>query len=105
MTPRSPVIRSFEPMFGSIQTSVPRVISRCVFLLVTLVGVALNVRAGTDRLTYGFQSVDGIELFYREGGPRDAPTLVFLHGNPSSSIMYEKVMEQLIAARRLHVIA
>jgi pimeloyl-ACP methyl ester carboxylesterase len=56
-------------------------------------------------LTYGWQKVEGIDLFYREGGPRDAPTLVFLHGNPSSSIMYEKVMEQLIATTHLHVIA
>jgi len=55
--------------------------------------------------TYGWQNVDGINLFYRESGPRDAPTLVFLHGNPSSSIMYEKVMEQLVATSQFHVIA
>jgi pimeloyl-ACP methyl ester carboxylesterase len=65
----------------------------------------LCVHARASQLTYGWQLVDGINLFYREGGPSDAPTLVFLHGNPSSSIMYEKVMEQLVATCHLHVIA
>ena len=56
-------------------------------------------------LHYGWQSVDGIHLFYREGGPIEAPTLVFLHGSPTSSIMYQSVMERLAATGRLHVIA
>jgi pimeloyl-ACP methyl ester carboxylesterase len=56
-------------------------------------------------LHYGWQSIDGIHLFYREGGPIGAPTLVFLHGSPTSSIMYQAVMEQLAATGRLHVIA
>jgi pimeloyl-ACP methyl ester carboxylesterase len=68
--------------------------------------VVFSIRADAQPgLTYGWQKADGTNLFYREGGARDAPTLVFLHGNPSSSIMYEKVMEQLIVANRLHVIA
>lgn len=56
-------------------------------------------------LHYGWQSVDGLSLFYREGGPVEAPTLVFLHGSPTSSIMYQAVMEQLAATGQLHVIA
>jgi len=27
--------------------------------------------------------VDGLSIFYREGGPKDAPTLLLLHGLPS----------------------
>src|SRR5207302_10014921 len=30
-------------------------------------------------------NVEGLELFYRESGPRDAPTVLLLHGFPSSS--------------------
>jgi pimeloyl-ACP methyl ester carboxylesterase len=74
-------------------------------LSIALVCFSIPVWAHVNFLTYGWQKVDGINLFYREGGPHDAPTLVFLHGNPSSSIMYEKVMEQLIATSHLHVIA
>ena len=49
-------------------------------------------------LHYGWQAVDGINLFFREGGPENAPTLVLLHGSPTSSIMYQAVMEQLISS-------
>jgi pimeloyl-ACP methyl ester carboxylesterase len=57
------------------------------------------------QLHYGWQKVDDLNIFYREGGQPDAPTVVFLHGYPSSSVMYEKVMERLLDARPLHVIA
>jgi len=61
--------------------------------------------SGHAALHYGWQTVDGTNLFYREGGPANAPTLVFLHGSPTSSIMYQAVMEQLAATGKLHVIA
>lgn len=57
------------------------------------------------QLHYGWQRVDGVNIFYREGGRPDAPTVVFLHGYPSSSVMYEKVMERLLDTRAVHVIA
>ncbi|WP_158749393.1 alpha/beta fold hydrolase [Acidobacterium sp. S8] len=63
------------------------------------------IQPNLTALHYGWQSVDGINLFYREGGPVEAPTLVFLHGSPTSSIMYQSVMEQLAATGLLHVIA
>lgn len=47
--------------------------------------------------------VDGIDLFYREAGPRDAPTLLLLHGFPTSSQMYRDLIPLL--ADRYHVIA
>jgi hypothetical protein len=34
------------------------------------------MRSGHAALHYGWQTVDGINLFYREGGPANAPTLV-----------------------------
>jgi pimeloyl-ACP methyl ester carboxylesterase len=33
--------------------------------------------------------VDGLSIFYREAGSKDAPTLLLLHGLPSSSRMFE----------------
>jgi pimeloyl-ACP methyl ester carboxylesterase len=47
--------------------------------------------------------VDGIEIFYREAGPRNAPVVVLLHGFPSSSHMYRNLIPELAA--RYHVIA
>lgn len=60
--------------------------------------------ARAEAVHYGWQKVDGLDIFYREGGATTAPTIVFLHGNPASSIQYEKVMER-IASPTLHVIA
>jgi pimeloyl-ACP methyl ester carboxylesterase len=42
--------------------------------------------------TYSTVNVDGVDIFYREAGPKDAPTLLLLHGFPSSSRMYEPLM-------------
>ena len=39
--------------------------------------------------------VDGLSIFYREAGPKDAPTLLLLHGLPSSSRMFERLFTQL----------
>jgi pimeloyl-ACP methyl ester carboxylesterase len=73
--------------------------------IITLLLLAASAPAHAGHLHYGWQIVDGINLFYREGGRADAPTVVFLHGNPSSSIMYEEVMENLLDAEDVHVLA
>jgi pimeloyl-ACP methyl ester carboxylesterase len=40
-------------------------------------------------------AVDGLSIFYREAGPKDAPTLLLLHGLPSSSRMFEPLFARL----------
>ncbi len=47
--------------------------------------------------------VDGLSIFYREAGPKDAPTLLLLHGLPSSSRMFEPLFARL--ADRYHLVA
>ena len=47
--------------------------------------------------------VDGVDIFYREAGPADAPVVVLLHGFPTSSRMYRNLIPALSA--RYHVIA
>ncbi len=47
--------------------------------------------------------IDGLNIFYRESGPANAPTIVLLHGFPSSSHMYRELIPRL--ADRYHVIA
>lgn len=53
--------------------------------------------------TYRTIDVSGSEIFYREGGEASAPTLLLLHGFPSSSAQYDPLMRTL--AGGYHVIA
>jgi len=57
------------------------------------------------RSTFRYETVnvDGVDMFYREAGPKDAPTVLLLHGFPSSSRMYEPLMPLL--APELHLVA
>ena len=41
---------------------------------------------------YRSVKVDGVSIFYREAGPKDAPTILLLHGLPSSSRMFEPLL-------------
>jgi pimeloyl-ACP methyl ester carboxylesterase len=52
-----------------------------------------------------YKTVDlgGRELFYREAGDNDAPTLLLLHGFPTSSAQYQTLIDRL--AGRFHLVA
>lgn len=45
--------------------------------------------------------VEGLRIFYREAGPRDAPVLLLLHGYPSSSHYFRRLMPLLAERYRL----
>lgn len=47
--------------------------------------------------------IDGVDVFYREAGPQDAPTIVLLHGFPTSSHMFRNLIPKL--SDKFHVIA
>jgi pimeloyl-ACP methyl ester carboxylesterase len=53
--------------------------------------------------TFQHATVNGLKLFYREAGSKTSPTIVLLHGFPSSSHMFRDLIPQL--AERFHVIA
>jgi pimeloyl-ACP methyl ester carboxylesterase len=48
-------------------------------------------------------SVDGVNIFYREAGPADAPVVLLLHGFPTSSHMFRNLIPAL--ADLYHLIA
>jgi pimeloyl-ACP methyl ester carboxylesterase len=52
---------------------------------------------------YRTTEVDGLSIFYREAGPKDAPTLLLLHGLPSSSRMFKPLFARL--SDRYHLVA
>ncbi|MET0319290.1 MAG: alpha/beta hydrolase [Duganella sp.] len=56
-----------------------------------------------ETISYRTIDVDGVNIFYREAGPQHAPTLLLLHGFPTSSQMFRNLIPLL--ADRYHVIA
>lgn len=48
-------------------------------------------------------AVDGMDTFYREAGNRENPSLLLLHGFPSSSVMFNKLM--ILLSDRFHLVA
>jgi pimeloyl-ACP methyl ester carboxylesterase len=52
---------------------------------------------------YRTVKVDGLSIFYREAGPTDAPTILLLHGLPSSSRMFQPLLTRL--ADNYHLVA
>ena len=59
--------------------------------------------AANSRVAYRTIDVDGLDIFYREAGPADAPTVLLLHGFPTSSHMFRNLIPAL--ADRYHVVA
>jgi pimeloyl-ACP methyl ester carboxylesterase len=57
----------------------------------------------TVAVSYSTERVDGIDVFYREAGPKNAPVLLLLHGFPTSSHMFRSLIPQL--ADKYHVLA
>jgi pimeloyl-ACP methyl ester carboxylesterase len=53
--------------------------------------------------TFQYATVRGLKLFYREAGLKTSPTIVLLHGFPSSSHMFRDLIPQL--ADKFHVLA
>jgi pimeloyl-ACP methyl ester carboxylesterase len=49
------------------------------------------------------ETIDGVEIFYREAGPADGPVVLLLHGFPTSSHMFRNLIPAL--ANRYRVIA
>ncbi|MGB8990373.1 MAG: alpha/beta fold hydrolase, partial [Candidatus Sulfotelmatobacter sp.] len=76
-----------------------------------LIGLGSGHLEGQERMKmptsepvfYRTVKVDGLSIFYREAGPKDAPTILLLHGLPSSSRMFEPLFYRL--ADRYHLVA
>jgi pimeloyl-ACP methyl ester carboxylesterase len=56
-----------------------------------------------QHISYRTVNVDGLSIFYREAGPKDAPTILLLHGLPSSSRMFEPLLTRL--AGQFHAVS
>ncbi len=57
--------------------------------------------ASTFDVRYKTVNVDGLEVFYREAGPMDAPVILLLHGFPTSSHMFRNLIPALAGEYRV----
>src|SRR6201987_4926799 len=66
-------------------------------------GIAARISKEATMIRYQHARVDGSKIFYREAGSRTAPTILLLHGFPTSSHMFRELIPAL--ADRYHVVA
>ena len=58
--------------------------------LIMLASISLSSRAAepetpTSQVLHRTVKIDGLDIAYREAGPKNAPTVLLLHGFPTSS--------------------
>jgi pimeloyl-ACP methyl ester carboxylesterase len=82
---------------------IPTLVSAAAALTISHGANAQALPSTSATITYHRTEVDGLNIFYREAGPKDAPTIVLLHGYPSSSRMFDTLIPLL--ATRYHLIA
>jgi len=61
------------------------------------------VATEAPQVRYRTVAIDGVDVFYREAGPPEAPAVVLLHGFPTSSHMFRNLIPAL--ADRYRVVA
>lgn len=66
-------------------------------LVVSAIGMSFGTYAHLASATTSYNTVkiNGVNVFYREAGDKNAPTLLLLHGFPTSSHMYRNLMREL----------
>jgi pimeloyl-ACP methyl ester carboxylesterase len=82
---------------GDVNAAVPR--SKGVYIMTE----SVKGTPAVHNLRHRTATVDGLKVFYREGGPMGAPTLVLLPGFPAASYQYAPLMRRL--ANHIHVLS
>ena len=54
-------------------------------------------------IEYKTVKIDGLDIFYREAGSKNAPTILLLHGFPTSSHMFRNLIQKL--SNEFHLVA
>src|SRR5260370_40485644 len=76
-----------------------------VLMHATTLGMTAQAKdkAMEQQIFYRTVKVDGLSIFYREAGPKNAPVILLLHGLPSSSRMFQPLLTRL--ADNYHLVA
>jgi len=64
---------------------------------------AAEPKTPSEQVLYRTVEIDGLDIFYREAGSKDAPAVLLLHGFPTSSHMFRELIPAL--ADKYHVVA
>jgi len=77
------------------------------FVIILVSGFALsslaNAAEPTTQVSHRTVNIDGLDIFYREAGDRKNPTILLLHGFPTSSHMFRNLIPAL--SDRFHLVA
>ena len=82
---------------------------RVLAIVVPVVAATLSMgaekkgKAMAVQVAYRTVKFDGLTIFYREVGPKDAPAILLLHGLPSSSRMFQPLLTRL--SDSYHIVA
>jgi pimeloyl-ACP methyl ester carboxylesterase len=99
---------TFPMSVANLSRTSPHNLSR--FAVVLLLGATLGAilptvatAADPTQVMHRTVEIDGQSIFYREAGPADAPTILLLHGFPTSSHMFRDLIPSL--ADKFHLVA
>jgi len=83
--------------------NLPALLAISAAACMSLPASAQDLHYSRRSISYHTVEIQGLKIFYREAGPVDAPTVLLLHGFPSSSRMWEPLLPLL--ADKYHLIA
>ncbi len=67
-----------------------------LFIMIIMIGmISLETIAQRNPTLNKTVEVNGVEIFYREAGSKDSPTILLLHGYPTSSHMFRNLIKDL----------
>lgn len=72
-------------------------------VIMTVLLLSFQNAKSQNATTYHTVKIEGVDIFYREAGNKNAPTLILLHGYPTSSFQYRNLIESL--SDKYHLIA
>ncbi len=66
-------------------------------ILAILIAITHAIPAWSQQVATHYKTVkvNGVNIFYREAGPEKAPTILLLHGYPTSSHMFRNLIRDL----------
>jgi pimeloyl-ACP methyl ester carboxylesterase len=72
-----------------------RIVATVALATIPCMDAQKKEKAVEQPVFYRTVKVDGLSIFYREAGPKDAPAILLLHGLPSSSRMFQPLLTRL----------
>ena len=74
-----------------------KILNKIILLMIVLMSGMLSLKSFAQEYPVLNKTIEvnGVEIFYREAGSKDSPTILLLHGYPTSSHMFRNLMKDL----------